>query len=185
MYFVLDTGTDYPYSPRSRVSYEDEQHRKMGYNGTTNGQHHHQASPPDYHAANHNYKTSPQGRSYHLSDITFSSQLGENTKHLSQNVKTGNVQNIGNHGGAKIVRGQARSVSQQSISSNMGNTAYEKYLKIKNRQRKLRVLRRGLLDEGYEDDDPIMLSEGMDQFDTRSMVSMASVTQGIYHIMKS
>lgn len=62
--------------------------------------------------------------------------------------------------------------------SNMGHSAYEKYLKLKERQKKLRALRQGLFGEDLEED-TLLLPPGMDRIsDTRSLLSQGSCTQG-------
>ncbi|KAL5018640.1 hypothetical protein ScPMuIL_004362 [Solemya velum] len=64
--------------------------------------------------------------------------------------------------------------------ANMGHPAYEKYLKLKERQRKLRALRQGLFGEDIEED-RLFLTPGMDRMsDTRSLLSQGSCTQGMY-----
>ncbi|XP_069124056.1 tyrosine-protein phosphatase non-receptor type 13-like isoform X2 [Argopecten irradians] len=107
-------------------------------------------------------EASQTGQSYHLSDITFSSS--QNNGSVSPGVAPG--QRSGH-----LLSPRGRNLA----ASHMGNTAYEKYLRIKERQKKLKVLRRGLLGEGSDEESPITLSERADhQADTRSISSGVS-----------
>lgn len=60
----------------------------------------------------------------------------------------------------------------------MSETAHQKYLRLKERQRKLKILRVGLMGEGYEDYDPATLMPDLPGSDTRSVLSGMSFTQG-------
>ncbi|XP_022313821.2 tyrosine-protein phosphatase non-receptor type 13-like isoform X2 [Crassostrea virginica] len=109
--------------------------------------------PPTY----HEHLSMTPGRSYHLSDITFTSAL---------------------NGGQ--VQGQNRSRSGSGIGAHMNETAQQKYLRLKERQKKLKILRRGLMGVGYEDHDPASLTPDPQWSDTRSVLSGMSFTQGSY-----
>ena len=60
----------------------------------------------------------------------------------------------------------------------MNETAQQKYLRLKERQKKLKILRRGLMGVGYEDHDPASLTPDPQWSDTRSVLSGMSFTQG-------
>lgn len=112
-------------------------------------------------------EVSQTGQSYHLSDITFSSS--QNGGSISP------IATTGQRNGHILTSPRPRQLG----GVHMGNTAYEKYLRIKERQKKLKVLRRGLLGEGSDDDSPIILSERVDHLaDTRSIGSAVSYNQG-------
>lgn len=100
--------------------------------------------------------TMTPGRSYHLSDITFTSALN----------------------GGPVQSGKNRSRSASGTGAYMNETAQQKYLRLKERQRKLKILRRGLMTEGYEGHDLLTLNPDLPWSDTRSVLSGMSFTQG-------
>jgi hypothetical protein len=108
------------------------------------------------------------GRSYHLSDITFSSRQNGDVK-------------LPRHTEVKKQTGLKTKSKSFATGEHMGHSAYEKYLRIKERQKKLKVLRRGLIGEDSDEDQPIRMSDRHDHLtaDTRSLISTASCQQGI------
>ena len=103
-------------------------------------------------------------RSYHLSDITFSSLQNGDTLKPKQNE------------GTKLKQ-KSKSFA---TGEHMGHSAYEKYLRIKERQKKLKVLRRNLIGEDSDEDQPIRRQDRYDHLtaDTRSLISTTSYQQG-------
>lgn len=106
------------------------------------------------------------GQSYHLSDITFSSHQNGNQKAKQSETK-------------KQIKPKSKSFA---TGEHMGQSAYEKYLRIKERQKKLKVLRRGLIGEDSDDEQPIRMADRYDHMtaDTRSLISTTSYQQGIF-----
>ena len=106
-------------------------------------------------------------QSYHLSDITFASRQNGDIKLPRHNVKK--------------QTGLKTKSKSFATGEHMGHSAYEKYLRIKERQKKLKVLRRGLIGEDSDEDQPIRMTDRHDHLtaDTRSLISTASYQQGI------
>ncbi|XP_076073752.1 tyrosine-protein phosphatase non-receptor type 13-like isoform X3 [Mytilus galloprovincialis] len=120
-----------------------------------------------YHPSSMQTEVSPTtGRSYHLSDITFSSHQNGNQKAKQSETK-------------KQIKPKSKSFA---TGEHMGQSAYEKYLRIKERQKKLKVLRRGLIGEDSDDEQPIRMADRYDHMtaDTRSLISTTSYQQGQY-----
>ena len=123
-----------------------------------------------YHPSSMRTEISPTtGRSYHLSDITFSSRQNGDVK-------------LPRHTEVKKQTGLKTKSKSFATGEHMGHSAYEKYLRIKERQKKLKVLRRGLIGEDSDEDQPIRMSDRHDHLtaDTRSLISTASCQQGAY-----
>lgn len=135
--------------------YDDKDyHQSQKENHTQPMYHPSFTQPPTY----IEHVTMTPGRSYHLSDITFTSALN----------------------GGPVQSGKNRSRSASGTGAYMNETAQQKYLRLKERQRKLKILRRGLMTEGYEGHDLLTLNPDLPWSDTRSVLSGMSFTQGSY-----
>lgn len=128
---------------------DNDYHQSQKENHTQPVYHPSFTQPPTY----SEHVTMTPGRSYHLSDITFTSALN----------------------GGPVQSGKNRSRSASGTGAYMNETAQQKYLRLKERQRKLKILRRGLMGERYEGHDP-----DLPWSDTRSVLSGMSFTQGSY-----
>lgn len=131
---------------------DKDNHQSQKENHTQPMYHPSFTQPPTY----IEHVTMTPGRSYHLSDITFTSALN----------------------GGPVQSGKNRSRSASGTGAYMNETAQQKYLRLKERQRKLKILRRGLMTEGYEGHDLLTLNPDLPWSDTRSVLSGMSFTQG-------
>ncbi|KAL3876548.1 hypothetical protein ACJMK2_034389 [Sinanodonta woodiana] len=69
-------------------------------------------------------------------------------------------------------------IAHHTLNTDTEGSAYQKYLKLRERQRKLRVLRLGLSEE--ELDEGPVLTQDHAGVDARSVTSVVSCTQGVY-----
>ncbi len=73
--------------------------------------------------------------------------------------------------------------SQGFLSPGMKHSAYQKYVRLKERQRKLRALRQGRYGADVSYDSILSLGDGAENIsDTRSMASLMSYTLGEYNV---
>lgn len=140
------------FTPLSLSTADKDNHQSQKENHTQPMYHPSFTQPPTY----IEHVTMTPGRSYHLSDITFTSALN----------------------GGPVQSGKNRSRSASGTGAYMNETAQQKYLRLKERQRKLKILRRGLMTEGYEGHDFLTLNPDLPWSDTRSVLSGMSFTQG-------
>lgn len=140
------------FTPLSLSTADKDNHQSQKENHTQPMYHPSFTQPPTY----IEHVTMTPGRSYHLSDITFTSALN----------------------GGPVQSGKNRSRSASGTGAYMNETAQQKYLRLKERQRKLKILRRGLMTEGYEGHDLLTLNPDLPWSDTRSVLSGMSFTQG-------
>lgn len=140
------------FTPLSLSTADKDNHQSQKENHTQPMYHPSFTQPPTY----IEHVTMTPGRSYHLSDITFTSALN----------------------GGPVQSGKNRSRSASGTGAYMNETAQQKYLRLKERQRKLKILRRGLMTEGSEGHDLLTLNPDLPWSDTRSVLSGMSFTQG-------
>lgn len=138
--------------PLSLSTADKDYHQSQKENHTQPVYHPSFTQPPTY----NEHVTMTPGRSYHLSDITFTSALN----------------------GGPVQSGKNRSRSASGTGAYMNETAQQKYLRLKERQRKLKILRRGLMSEGFDGHDLLTLNPDLPWSDTRSVLSGMSFTQG-------